>query len=89
MSEAEMAMTIERLKRCIQNLGKLRELTYTNPRGIKFLFCDDVEKVLSPEQFKKYREMSVGSTIMFVSNNIPVVYLEDIEKFLRLDAEGR
>ena len=55
MSEEEIVRTQDRIK----------ELTYTSPHGIKFLFVHDIqEKLLSPEQFKKWTTVSSGSTCM-------------------------
>ena len=62
----------------------------TAPGGIRFLFLHDIkEELLTPEQFKKWLEVSAQSTVMLVGGERTGTYLEDVEKFLRLDSEGR
>ena len=67
---------------------KIKEITYTSPQGIKFIFMEDIKKNMTSKQFKKWEEMSMGSTCLLLPNGSFGIYPYDLEKFIRLDKKG-
>jgi len=67
---------------------EIKEITYTSPHGIKFIFVNDIKQNMSPKQFKKWEEMSMGSTCLLLPDGSSGIYIWDLEKFIRLDKRG-
>jgi len=66
----------------------IKKITYLSPEGTQFVFEEDVKKNMSPKQFKKWREKSIGSTYLLLPSGGGGIYPWDIEKFIRLDKQG-
>ena len=67
------------------NKKTIKEITYTNPYGTEFIFVEDIEKNMSPTQFKRWDKVSMGSTGLLTPHGGMGIYPYDLRKFLRLD----
>ena len=67
------------------NKETIKNITYTDPYGTEFIFVEDIKENMSPVQFKKWEEKSMGSTCLLTPHGGMGVYIWDLEKFLRLD----
>ena len=63
----------------------IKKITYTSPTGTKFVFIEDIKANMSPKQFRKWEEKSMGSTCLLLPNGSSGIYPYDLEKFIRLD----
>jgi len=66
----------------------IKKITYLSPEGTQFVFVEDIKKNMSPKKFKKWEEMSRGSTCLALPNGLLGIYPHDLAKFIRLDEQG-
>ena len=66
----------------------LKNITYTDPFGTKFIFEKDIKELLPLPKFKKWQEKSRGSTCLLLPDGNIGIYPYDLEKFIRLDKRG-
>ena len=66
----------------------IEKLTYTAPHGTKFVFLEDIKANMSPVEFLRWNEKSMGSTGILLPGGGLGIYPWDLEKFIRLDNQG-